>query len=286
MPLTLTIDVEDWAQSTLDPELPITDRAEANTHHVLDLLAEYNQKATCFVLGKFADKFPGCVRRIAEEGHEIASHGFGHVDVFRQTPEDFREDIRRSKQQLEDLIGTLILGYRAPAFSITRQALWAPEIIAEEGFQYDSSINPSVVVRNGIASWPDFATRIQFQSGLNLVEFPMATRKLGSRQLPVAGGGYHRLLPGWLIERIVESSLKQSHHFVAYCHPYEFDPDEFKNTPFEVSRYVRIHQGLGRGGFEKKFKKLMQVTHSQPLMEMLHINGMREVDFSFILDGA
>ncbi len=280
MPLTITIDVEDWAQSTLDPELPITDRAEANTHHVLDLLARHSQKATCFVLGKFAEKFPACVNRIAADGHEIASHGYGHVNVFQQSPEEFRQDIRKSKRQLEDLTGKSVFGYRAPAFSITKDALWAPEIIAEEGFLYDSSINPAVAVRNGIASWPSSTIQLTFESGKTLVEFPMATVPVLGKQLPVAGGGYHRLLPRVVISRIVSSCLKKGDHFVAYCHPYEFDPDEFKNSPFEVDLKTRLHQGIGRKGFEGKFLDILKKHRSERLADFLQTSSFTNFSFS------
>ncbi|HPJ56716.1 MAG TPA: polysaccharide deacetylase family protein, partial [Kiritimatiellia bacterium] len=127
MPLVCTVDVEDWAQSTLDTDLPISDRAGPNMEHVLDVLAEEKVKATCFVLGRFAEKFPETVRRIAAEGHEVASHGYGHVDVFRLPPAQFREDIRRSKGQLEAMAGMPVLGYRAPDFSIIKESLWALE---------------------------------------------------------------------------------------------------------------------------------------------------------------
>ena len=111
MSLVLTIDVEDWAQSTLDTDLPITERAQRNMEYLLDLLEERQRTTTCFVLGKFAERFPETVRRIAANGHEVASHCYGHVDVFRLTPEQFREDIRRSKGQLAAMTGKAVVGY-------------------------------------------------------------------------------------------------------------------------------------------------------------------------------
>ena len=195
MPLVCTIDVEDWAQSTLDTNMPISDRAGPNMEHVLDVLAEGNTKATCFVLGKFAEKFPACVKRIAAEGHEIASHGYGHVDVFRMTPTQFREDVRRSKGQLEALAGAAVKGYRAPDFSIVKASLWAMDVLAEEGFAYDASINPAVLARFGVPDFPAQPVRLALAGGLSLVELPVATLRLLGRRFPVAGGGYHRLLP-------------------------------------------------------------------------------------------
>ncbi len=258
MPLICTVDVEDWAQSTLDTELPISARAGPNMAHVLDVLAEENAKATCFVLGKFAEKFPDCVKRIAAEGHEVASHGYGHVDVFRLSPAQFREDVRRSKAQLEALTGSPVKGYRAPDFSIIQESLWALDVLAEEGFAYDASINPAVLARFGVPDFPAQPVRLELNQGRSLVELPVATWTLRGRRFPVAGGGYHRLLPfsciRWAIERIVLNGDV----FTAYCHPYEFDPDEFDHLGYRLPMKTRLHQGLGRRGFEGKFRRMLR----------------------------
>jgi polysaccharide deacetylase family protein (PEP-CTERM system associated) len=258
MPLVCTVDVEDWAQSTLDTDLPISNRAGPNMERVLDVLAEENVKATCFVLGKFAEKFPACVKRIAAEGHEVASHGYGHVDVFRLTPAQFREDIRRSKGQLEAMTGMPVLGYRAPDFSIVKESLWALEILAEEGILYDASINPAVMARFGVAGFPRQPVRMEWAGKPALVELPVATLPIFGRSLPVAGGGYHRLLPFPLIRWAIEKSVLAGEVFMAYCHPYEFDPDEFAHLGYTLSLKTRLHQGLGRRGFEAKFRNMLR----------------------------
>ena len=257
MPLVCTVDVEDWAQSTLDTEMPISDRAGSNMERVLDVLAEENAKATCFILGKFAEKFPGCVKRIAAEGHEVASHGYGHVDVFRLSPAQFREDVRRSKAQLEELAGMPVKGYRAPDFSIVKESLWALDVLAEEGFAYDASINPAVLARYGVPDFPAQPVRLPFKDGRSLVELPVATLRLLGRQFPVAGGGYHRLLPFACIRWVVEKSVLSGETFVAYCHPYEFDSDEFAHLGYRLPLKTRLHQGLGRRGFERKFRQML-----------------------------
>lgn len=258
MPLVCTVDVEDWAQSTLDTDLPISDRAGPNMEHVLDVLAEEKVKATCFVLGRFAEKFPDTVRRIAAEGHEVASHGFGHVDVFRLTPTQFREDIRRSRGQLETLTGRPVLGYRAPDFSIVKESIWALEILAEEGFVYDASINPAVMARFGVPGFPRQPVRMALAGGAPLVELPVATLPFFGRSLPVAGGGYHRLLPFPVIRWAIEKSVLAGETFMAYCHPYEFDPDEFAHLDCPLPLKTRLHQGLGRRGFENKFRRMLR----------------------------
>ena len=258
MSFVCTVDVEDWAQSTIDTNLPITGRSGRNMEYLLDLLAVEDVKVTCFILGKFAEKFPECVKRIAAEGHEIASHGYGHVDLFRLSPAEFREDVQRSKGQLEALTGVLVKGYRAPCFSLVKDSLWALDVLAEEGFDYDASINPGVMARFGLSEWPPQPVRVKLPSGFTLVELPLATLQLLGRRFPVAGGGYHRLLPWPFIRYAVEKTLAGGEAFVAYCHPYEFDPDEFSHLTFPLPLQTRLHQGLGRSGFEAKFKKLLQ----------------------------
>ena len=258
MNFVCTVDVEDWAQSTLDTNLPITERAGLQVEHLLDLLAEENVKVTCFILGKFAEKFPSCVKRIATEGHEIASHGYGHMELFRLSPSEFREDVQRSKGELEALTGLAVKGYRAPCFSLIKESLWALEVLAEEGFVYDSSVNPGVLTRFGITHFPSQPVRVQLPSGLSLVELPLATLQLLGHRFPVAGGGYHRLLPWMFVRCAIAQRLNEGEAFVAYCHPYEFDCDEYLHLTFPLPLKTRLHQGVGRRGFEAKFKKMVQ----------------------------
>lgn len=258
MPLVCTVDVEDWAQSTLDTGLPISSRAGRQMEHLLDILAEENVRITCFVLGLFADRFPDVVRRIAADGHEVASHGHGHVDVFRLSPAQFREDVRRSKGQLENLVGMPVMGYRAPDFSIIKDSLWALEILSEEGFRYDASINPAVMARFGVPGFPTQPVRMEWPGKASLAELPVATVRFLRRDWPVAGGGYHRLLPYPLIRWVVERTVLAEEVFMAYCHPYEFDPVEFRHLGYPLSLKTRLHQGLGRGGFESKFRQMLR----------------------------
>jgi polysaccharide deacetylase family protein (PEP-CTERM system associated) len=256
--LLLSMDVEDWPQSTWDRSLPITRRAADNTMRVLDVLATQQTKITMFVLGKFAERFPLVVKRIRDDGHEVASHGFGHVEIFRQTPAEFLEDVSRSIAILEEICGTKIEGYRAPDFSIVAGTLWALDTLAELGLKYDSSIFPIHHRRYGIPNWPSLPGRVQLTDRRSLVELPIATATIYGRRVPVAGGGYHRLLPSALIQRAVRRHLAQGHPFVAYCHPYEFDDREFRELPHRIPMTLRLHQGLGRGGFQRKFEKLMR----------------------------
>jgi polysaccharide deacetylase family protein (PEP-CTERM system associated) len=256
-PLVVSFDVEDWPQSTWDRSLPISDRSRANAEKLLDILAVHDRKATLFILGKFAERFPDLIRRMHAAGHEIASHGHGHVEIFTQSPAVFREDVSRSKKLLEDIIGEEVIGYRAPDFSIIRESLWALETLAELGFRYDSSIYPIRHKRYGIEDWPVDPVNVKLPSGATIVELPIATVSLFGRALPVGGGGYHRLLPWMIIDWAVRRLTTNGRPFVAYGHPYEFDAHEFASLPFRIPLKTRLHQGLGRARLEQRFKAMI-----------------------------
>jgi polysaccharide deacetylase family protein (PEP-CTERM system associated) len=255
--LVISVDVEDWPQSTWDHSLDITARAAHNTERLLEILARHGTRATMFVLGKFAERFPHLVRRIAKMGHEVASHGHGHVEIFRQSPKQFHEDVRRAKNFLEDLIGQPVLGYRAPDFSIVSTTIWALDILAECGFQYDSSIFPAQQRRYGIAEWPTHPVRVRLSSNRSIVEFPIAVVEVLGRRWGVAGGGYHRLLPWQVIRWAIREKLSRGEPFMAYCHPYEFDAAEFAALDLDIPLTTRLHQGLGRRGFQAKFERML-----------------------------
>jgi len=262
------VDVEDWPQSTWDRALEITPRAARNTERVLGILAEHRQRATMFVLGKFAERFPETVRRIAREGHEVASHGYGHVEIFRQTAAEFREDVHRSKELLEEITGRPVRGYRAPDFSVIPSTLWALDVLAEQGYEYDSSVFPIPMSRYGIEGWPADPVRVCMPSGRSIIELPIATLTWMGRRWPVAGGGYHRLLPWSMIRWAVRHSLRQREQFMAYCHPYEFDAAEFATLKLDIPLRTRLHQGLGRRGFQPKFERLLTTFRVVPAHEV------------------
>jgi polysaccharide deacetylase family protein (PEP-CTERM system associated) len=267
-PLAISVDVEDWPQSTWNRSLPITERAARNALRLLEILAGSGVRATMFVLGKFAETFPDIVRQIASAGHEVASHGYGHEEIFGQTRTAFAEDLRRSKDRLEQITGREVRGYRAPDFSIVRRTLWALEELAEQGFAYDSSIYPVRRPRYGIPEWPVGPTRVLMAGAASLVEFPIASYSGLGRNWPVGGGGYHRLLPG-AIGRFFASRVMRTRPFIYYCHPYEFDPDELKELSFPVPLRVRLHQGLGRGRFEKRFTRLVRRFGGCPIGDLV-----------------
>lgn len=271
----ISIDVEDWPQSTWDRSLPITERAVQNTRHLLHILREAEVQATMFVLGKVAEHSPQVVKEIQADGHEVACHGYGHLEVGRQSPSEFLSDVRRSKDLLEQIIGESVKGYRAPDFSIVTGTLWALDILVEAGFEYDSSIVPARLPRYGIAGWPMLPTRVRLSEGHSILEAPLATVRALGRNWPVGGGGYHRLLPGFA-GRYLARRVMSTAPFVFYCHPYEFDVHEMDEIPISIPLTVRLHQGTGRRWFERRFRSFMKQLGGQTMRQMLSLQQWQE----------
>lgn len=229
----LTIDVEDYFQVAALAEAVKYDdwptmeyRVEANTNRLLALFDKANVKATFFTLGWVAERSPQLVRRIAEAGHEVASHGYSHQLIYNQTPEVFQEETHRSKAILEDILGAPVTGYRAASYSITNESRWALDILAEEGFTWDSSIFPVHHDRYGMPGTPRWPHRLVTDKGYELAEFPLSTLKLPGYTLPIAGGGYFRLFPYWFSRAGLGSINRQGKPFVFYLHPWEVDPGQ------------------------------------------------------------
>jgi polysaccharide deacetylase family protein (PEP-CTERM system associated) len=220
-------------------ELP--SRVESQTQQLLDLCDQTGTTATFFVLGWVAERQRRLLREIAERGHEIACHGYGHQLIYEIGPERFREDVKRARGLIEDAVGAPVEGYRAPSFSITRRSLWALEILAEEGFRFDSSIFPVRHHRYGIPDFPRDPVRLVLPSGRTIIEFPLSTFSWGPLRLPVAGGGYLRLLPfallRWGIGRLVASGRPT----VLYVHNWEIDPDQPRQDVSPLVRWNHYH---------------------------------------------
>lgn len=249
-------------------------RVEDNTARILDLFDEFGVRGTFFVLGWIADHAPGLVRRIADRGHDIACHGYGHQLVYDIGPDRFREDIRRAKGILEDQSGHAVSGYRAPSYSIVERSLWALDILVEEGFTYDSSIFPIHHDRYGIPGAPRFPYDIKRAKG-TIREFPLSTKSfslLGKElNFPVAGGGYLRLFPVGLIKRAFESINKAGHPVVLYFHPWEIDPGQPRvANPGWKSRF-RHYVNLDKT--ESKLRTLLGALSFAPVAQVLGIKG-------------
>lgn len=225
-----TVDVEDYFQvSAFEGDIPRSrwktyeSRVQANTEALLELLERHQVQGTFFILGWVAEQYPKLVRKIAAAGHEIGSHSYAHRLIFEMTRNEFRADLRRSKQVLEDILGRNITTFRAPSFSITRKSLWALEILVQEGFAHDSSIFPVYHDRYGIPGARSDIHAIVTPSG-TLWEFPPAVHSVFGLRIPVSGGGYFRLYPWRFSEHCLSRVNQVQRPFVFYVHPWEVDP--------------------------------------------------------------
>ncbi len=228
-----TVDVEDYFQVTaFESDIPrqAWDRQEsrvvANTRRILDLLRRHNVAGTFFVLGWVAERFPELVAEIHQAGHELASHSFWHRLIYTLEPEEFREDLVRSREAIHHASGVSVRSYRAPTFSITKRSLWALDILASEGFDQDSSIYPVHHDRYGIPEAPRCVFQVPTSHG-RLVEFPPALVRLGPLKIPISGGGYFRLYPfSWTVWGLRAINQRHGRPFVFYIHPWEIDPGQ------------------------------------------------------------
>ena len=251
----MSVDVEDYFQvqafaSVIDRAGwdAIPRRVEANMDRILQSFSRAGTHATFFTLGWIADRHPALVRRIVAEGHELASHGYGHQLVHELTPAQFREDLRRARASLEDAGGVSVIGYRAPTFSIGPRNPWAFEVLEETGHRYSSSIYP---VKHDLYGVPD-APRFPYRPGPGrLIEIPMTTLPLRNRNLPISGGGYFRLMPYALFRTLLRRfHARDGRPAVFYYHPWEIDPGQ-PSVPGASRRArfrhtVNLHATAGR----------------------------------------
>jgi polysaccharide deacetylase family protein (PEP-CTERM system associated) len=278
----LTFDLEDWYQSTVDINAPIRDVVSKQTMKVLEILAEAKVHATFFVLGLVAKKFPYLIKRIATEGHEIATHGYKHQLIFTQAPLEFASDLKNSIALLEDITGCQVIGHRAPDFSITEKSLWALDILLEQGIIYDSSIFPIKHRRYGINRCQREIHYVsQLRSHLlrplisenGLIEFPLSTISIFGVKFPVCGGGYMRLMPYIATREAIKKLASEGMPAMIYMHPYEFDAQDL-STPMNNSenlrlKFLRFNQNLNRDKSEMKLRKLLNDFKFAPLRDVL-----------------
>jgi polysaccharide deacetylase family protein (PEP-CTERM system associated) len=248
----MTVDVEDYFQvSAFAPYIPRESwddrecRVERNVARILQMFDEHGAKGTFFTLGWIAERYPHLVRRIAANGHEVASHGYAHLRASEQTPAEFRADITRAKRLLEDISGSEVKGYRAPSFSIDQRNLWALDTLAEAGYRYSSSVYPIAHDHYGMPDAPRFA----FHAGVDkrLLEVPATTVQLLGGNLPAAGGGYFRLMPyrvsRWCLRRV---NARDGQPCVFYFHPWEIDPAQPRPPGLNVKTRFRHYLNLSR----------------------------------------
>ena len=311
----LTFDIEDYFHvHALSKVIKPADwdnyecRVEKNTYFILDLLDTYRSiqnstsdiqnsefkiqnsyRATFFILGWIAERYPKLVKEIHARGHEIASHGYGHRVIYKQSKDEFREDVKRAKKILEDLTGEEVLGYRAPTYSITDKTIWALYILREEGYRYDSSIFPIRHDYYGMPHCPRFPfiwnldspkpkmkqmppnclaspppSRQAAKPPSHILEFPLSTLKLVGQKLPIAGGGYFRLFPYWFTRWALKRINRQERQpFIFYLHPWELDPEIPKIKNAQALSRFRTYVNLSKT--KTRFKRLLAEFDFQPI---------------------
>jgi polysaccharide deacetylase family protein (PEP-CTERM system associated) len=258
----LTVDVEDYFHVAAfasnihrDTWDSLETRVVKNTHKLLGMFEEFGVRGTFFVLGWVADKHPELVRDIAAGGHEIACHGYSHRLVYEQSQAEFYEETRRAKSLLEDIIGSAVLGYRAASYSIVRDSLWALDILVELGFAYDSSIFPVHHDRYGIPGAERIPHRLVTPNKKIIVEWPLSTAKALGLRLPVAGGGYFRLLPYWFSRwGLASINRVDKQPFIFYLHPWEVDPMQ-PRVPASIVSQFRHYTNLNK--CENRLRRLL-----------------------------
>lgn len=252
----ISVDVEDYFHAEAFADVVrrqdwenYSTRVETNTRRLLELFAAQGVQATFFVLGWVAERFPALVKEIGAAGHELACHSYWHRLIYKLDPRTFREDTQRAKHVIEQAAGQPVFGYRAPTYSITSRSLWALDILAELGFQYDSSIFPIHHDFYGVPDAPRFPFRITTASG-PLLEYPLTTFRLwGDHNLPVGGGGYLRVLPRWYTRLGLERALAEGLPVITYVHPWEIDPEQPRipgRLKSRLRHYTNLHKTYAR----------------------------------------
>jgi polysaccharide deacetylase family protein (PEP-CTERM system associated) len=257
----LSVDVEDYFQvEAFSRQVDRKDwdayplRVERNTQRLLEIFARHGATATFFFLGWVAERLPRLVREVVAYGHEIACHSYWHRPVYRLDRESFREDTRRAMQVIQDAAGAAVIGYRAPTWSITKDSLWALDILAEEGFRYDSSIFP---IRHDLCGIPG-AVRVPYawrHAGGFLFEFPPSTLRLFGVNLPAAGGGYLRIFPQAFTRLALDRAEREGHPATVYLHPWELDPAQPR---LRGSWRSRSRHYTGLAGMEATIRALLK----------------------------
>jgi polysaccharide deacetylase family protein (PEP-CTERM system associated) len=273
-----SFDIEDWYHAeNVRSSLPTSDwnalepRVERNTHEVLDLLGEAGVKSTFFVLGWIAARYPALVRRMSDEGHEVASHSDTHRRLYDLSPDDLEADLARARETLEQLTGTPVLGLRAPTFSVNDQVL---DCVARAGYWYDSSLNAF----GAHDRYGSISTRIDSRLGVaevrpGLLELPISSLVLGRVALPWGGGGYFRLLPYPVFRWGVRRRLSSSSWFMFYLHPWELDARE--QAPAGLPRTLRFRAYVGRKRVHRDLRRLLADFGSARIDETLRSFGYR-----------
>jgi len=299
----LTLDIEDWLQSspralaaarrgestTVEP----SERSVSNTMRLLRILADFGAQATCFILGSLARSYPGLVREIRNAGHEVAIHGYLHRPVYLMSPEEFRADLLRAREVVEQAAGVAVQGYRAPYFSITPRTEWALSILADIGLRYDSSVFPvnhryyRVHEWNGKDSGPRFPYRLTLPGG-ELLEIPATTLRFAFQNLPAAGGAFLGFLPPRLLSAAIRQANRLGHPAVFYLHPHDLDAAALRVPEAGETlrgRFSRHGLAWGRSATESRLRFLLQRFGFSSAGQWIRVNRDRLPSFSTAIFG-
>ena len=267
-----TVDVEEYFQVSAFESIvarsswhEIESRLAIGVMRILDLLDRHSATGTFFILGWLAERYPGLVREIVQGGHEIASHGWDHKRVTQLDPDAFRDEVRRSKDTLEQVVGEPVVGYRAPSYSIIPGREWALEILVEEGYRYDSSLFPVRRRGYGYPAAPRDPHWLDTGAG-PLYELPPATLRFVGVNLPAAGGGYFRLFPYGVVRRALRQAERRSASGIFYIHPWELDPDQPR---LDVSLKTRIRHYTGLRTVQSRLRRLLEEFRFSSVAEQL-----------------
>ena len=270
----MSIDVEDYfhvsaMSKSIDRQQwdDMPSRVERNTSRLLDLFDEFETRATFFVLGWVAQRFPGLVREIRQRGHEVASHGMSHKLIYKQSRAEFEQETRTAKHLLEDITGAPVIGYRAASFSIIEDSLWALDVLEELGFSYDSSVFPVRRDLYGIPSAPRWPYRRETPAGRQIVEFPPTSFEALGMRIPASGGGFFRIYPYQVTRSIMRHTNRRLQHpCMFYLHPWEVDPDQPRIRASLKSR-IRHYTNLSR--VENRMRRLLNDFHFASVSDVL-----------------
>ena len=263
-----SIDFEDWYQCLEIPPTawdPFERRIRPVSDRLLAILDEAGVRGTFFILGRVAQEHPAVVRDIADAGHEIATHGLTHTQIYKQTPDVFREELRRAIAIVEDLTGRQVRGHRAPVFSITEESLWALDVLAEEGIEYDSSIFPVHNYRYGVAAAPRWPHERAVAGG-TIIEAPVSTWRVAGVNVPVGGGAYFRIFPYEVTRQAFRAIERSGNAVIFYLHPWEIDPN---HPRIDLPRRIGITHYFNLGSTERRLRRLLDDFSFGPMEEVL-----------------
>lgn len=264
MPNALSIDVEDYwkifSHDWLGKDMTPTDAVVRNTHELLEIFESHNTKATFFVLGEVAKKFPDLTREIHSLGHEVAIHGYNHFVIYTINKEKFYQEVSDAKKLIEDILGQAVNGHRAPSFSIGPTTKWALEVLAELGYKYDSSVFPFSGKRYGWDGFKEDICNVKLENGDTIIEVPMSTVKICGRNFPACGGGYLRHFP-YIYTKWAMSQIQKKRPSIVYMHPYDFDT---KPGPEDIESSIRTDAPL-----KSKIRHALQLRNRKTMRSKL-----------------